>query len=354
VEVAVEPEALTGHRRRIGVARWLLGLAVGVGSVWVAITVTGGFADAGDALGRLSVPWLLAALAVEALSYGVLGVKLRQLVGPELVGNRESVELGLVLSGFGPLTPASPAEGLALVSTHLRHRGVTNRQITTALALSQWFSMRVFLLASALNLLVVVAIERDPLSDLWPFALAAIGVIGLLAITARLAATPSATVRASTIAGAFRRPSRRRPVEERRAAGERWHREARQLVGSPKHRAFLASLTATALLGDIACLWFALRAGGANVGFDVALLAVTVSSVATLVPLVPGGLGIVEAAIPAVTHHFGVPYDQGLAAALVYRALGTFVPAGVGVVAVFTLRTHLAPTSGGTAPGRSA
>jgi uncharacterized protein (TIRG00374 family) len=334
----------SGHRRQIGIARWLLGLAIGVGSVWVAISVTGGFTEAGDSLRRLSVPWLLSALAVEALSYGVLGLKLRELIGPEVVGKRESVELGLVLSGFGPLTPASPAEGLALVSTHLRHRGVTKRGITMALALSEWFSMRIFLLLSALNLLVVVVIERDPLSDLWPFALAAVGVIGLLAVTARMAATPSAAVRASAMAGALRRPSRRRPVAERRAVGARWHRDARHIVGSPRHRAFLATLTATALLADIACLWFALRAGGANVGFDVALLAVTVSSVATLVPLVPGGLGIVEATMPAVMHHFGVPYDQGLAAALVYRSLGTFIPAGAGVLAVFTLRSHLTPT----------
>ena len=331
------------RRRRSGLARWLLGLVIGVGAVWVAITVTGGFADAGDSLRQLSVPWLLSAFAVETLSYGVLGAKLRQLIGPEVVTNRESVELGLVLSGLGPLTPASPAEGLALVSKHLRRRGVTNRRITMALALSEWFSMRVFLLVSAVNLLVVGAIERDPIRDLWPFILAALGVLVLLGITARMAATPTAAVRVSSFAGAFRRPSRRHPVEERRAAGAEWHHDARQIVGSPRHRAMLASSTATALLADIACLWFALRAGGANVGFDVAMLAVTVSAAATLVPLVPGGLGIVEAAIPAVAHHFGVPYDRGLAAALAYRALGTFMPASVGLLAVFTLRSHFAP-----------
>jgi uncharacterized membrane protein YbhN (UPF0104 family) len=101
------------------------------------------------------------------------------------------------------------------------------------------------------------------------------------------------------------------------------------------------ALTATAMLADVACLWCVLRAGGAGVGYDVALLAVSVSAVAVLMPLVPGGLGIVEAAIPAVTQRFGVPYDDGLAAALVYRTFASFVPAGAGLLAIVTLRSHL-------------
>jgi uncharacterized membrane protein YbhN (UPF0104 family) len=75
------------------------------------------------------------------------------------------------------------------------------------------------------------------------------------------------------------------------------------------------------------------------------LLAITVAAVSALVPLVPGGIGIVEAAIPAVTHHFGVPYDQGLAAALAYRALGTFIPASIGALAILGLRLHSATVS---------
>jgi uncharacterized protein (TIRG00374 family) len=98
-------------------------------------------------------------------------------------------------------------------------------------------------------------------------------------------------------------------------------------------------------------LWFALLATGSRVGFEVALLAITVAAAATFVPLVPGGLGIVEAAIPAVFHHFGVPYEQGLAAALVYRAFGTFVPAAVGALAIVGLRAYIPASS--TTDGRS-
>ena len=78
------------------------------------------------------------------------------------------------------------------------------------------------------------------------------------------------------------------------------------------------------------CLWASLAAAGVHVGGDVVVLAGTAGVLATIVPLVPGGLGLVEAVIPAVLHHFGAPLDAALAGALIYRAVATFLPAGIG------------------------
>lgn len=318
--------------------RWTVGLLAGAVTVWVVVNAVGGFTGAVDALGRVDPWWLVPAVAVEAASYVLLGVKLRDLVGRDRIGVAEGVEIGLVVSGFGLLTPASPAEGLAAAARHLRARGVPARRVGFAFGFAEWFSTRVFLLTSAVNVLVVIAIERDPLADLWPLLLAAVAVLAALAITARLALTPGAAARVAALAGGMRRRHRRRSVADRRAAGTAFHAEARAYIGSPRRRARLALLTAGAFLGDVGCLWFALVAGGAHVGFDVALLAVTTASFASIVPLVPGGIGIAEATIPAVAHHFGVPYEDGLAAALVYRALGTFLPAAIGAGAFVHLR----------------
>ena len=324
-------------------ARWVVGFAIGALSIWVAMTVAGGFSGTVGGLRHLEIPWLVAAFVVEAASYVVLGAKFRRLIGSGVLGLVESVELGLVLSGFGPLTPASPAEGLALTASHLRRRGLTGRRITIVFGLAQWFSTRAFLLLSSINLLIVAAIERHSFGDLWPFVVAAVVVLVLLGLTERVAATPSAFERISAIVGAFRRRSRRHTVAERRAAAAAWHREATDVLGSRRHRVSLFVLTAVPLLADVACLWFALRSAHSNVGFDVALLAVTVAAASAFVPLVPGGLGIVEVAIPAVTYHFGVPYSQGIAAALAYRALGTFIPAGAGAISIYALRAHAGP-----------
>jgi uncharacterized membrane protein YbhN (UPF0104 family) len=56
--------------------------------------------------------------------------------------------------------------------------------------------------------------------------------------------------------------------------------------------------------------------------------------------LLPGGLGVVEAIIPAVVHWYGPSLSAAFAGALVYRMVGTVLPAAVGAVAVVALRAH--------------
>jgi len=325
----------------MALARWAAALAIGGLSLWVAIAAAGGFSSTWAALRALDPAWLVLAFVVEAASYVVLGAKLRQVIGRDVIGTTEAVELGLVVSGFGLLTPVSPAEGFAIAAAHLRHRGLSNRRIALVFGLTSLVSVAVFLVVSSINLLVVAAIERDSFRELWPFVTAALVVLGLFGLMARMAATDAVFERFSVIAGSFRRAGHRRTRAERRAVGAVWYREASAMAGTRHQRLSLAVLTAGALLGDVACLWFVLRAAHANVGFDLALLAVTVAAVSIFIPLVPGGLGVVEAVIPAVVHHFGVDYSAGIAAALAYRALGTFIPAGVGALAIFGLRTHL-------------
>lgn len=93
-------------------------------------------------------------------------------------------------------------------------------------------------------------------------------------------------------------------------------------------------------MSDVACLWFTLIAVGARVDPDVALLAVGAGAVAASVPLLPAGIGVVEAVMPAVIGWYGPSLSAALAGTLVYRALGTFLPAAAGAVSLATLRVH--------------
>ena len=336
-----DAEGASARHGRSAVLRWTVGLAIGAVAMWVGLAAGGGISESWSAIRSMNRLWLGPALVIEVASYGVLGVKLRRLIGREVVTAVEAIELGLVVSGFGLLTPASPAEGLALAGAHLRRRGLSRRRVTLVFGFSEWFSSRVFLMLGAVNVVVVAVVERDPIADHWPILFVALVILMLLAVTARLASQPGAAERVSQFAGSLHRRSRRVPVEVRRAKGAAWYSEARAQAGPRRNRAVLAALTAIAVLADVACLWFVLLSTGSNVGFDVALLAITVGAAAVFIPLVPGGLGIVEAAIPAVCHHFGVPYEKGLAAALVYRAFGTFVPAAVGALAILGLRAYV-------------
>lgn len=320
--------------------RWVLGLAVGIGAIWVVASAAGGFADAAHALSRTRLAWVMLAVGIESISYIAVGFQLRRLASSSMsLPRRTGVGLALIIAGFGLLTPASPVEGLAIASRELRRRGATQRQAVLTLGFGQWFYGRMFLLIAAVNLVVAVALGDLAAHDVAPFlAVAAIGIVILL-VTARMARKPETAEHAAVLLGRiqFWRPNL--STGEQRVAGVAWHSQAMAVVGSPANRLMLAALTAAAILADMAALWASLVATGVHVRGDVAVLAASAGVVVTLIPLLPGGLGLVEAVMPAVLHHFGAPLTASLAGALIYRAVGTFLPAavGAGVVGRFTL-----------------
>jgi uncharacterized protein (TIRG00374 family) len=110
------------------------------------------------------------------------------------------------------------------------------------------------------------------------------------------------------------------------------------VVGNRRDRTIVLSLALAAWIADALCLHFALLAAGARVDADVLLLAYTAGVIASEVPLLPAGLGLVETAMPAVLRGFGVPYGTALAGALTYRALGTLLPALAGALVLPSLR----------------
>ena len=75
------------------------------------------------------------------------------------------------------------------------------------------------------------------------------------------------------------------------------------------------------------------------------------------VPLLPGGIGAVELAVPALLAWYGAPVAAALSATLLYRAIGTFLPAAAGGISIFTLRMRKPSgaermTSANTSPSR--
>jgi uncharacterized membrane protein YbhN (UPF0104 family) len=79
----------------------------------------------------------------------------------------------------------------------------------------------------------------------------------------------------------------------------------------------------------------------------VVLMAYVSAMVLSSIPLLPGGLGVIEATVPAVLHHYGVPVESALAGTLAWRAIALVFPAIAGVVALGTLQL---PWLGAPAP----
>jgi uncharacterized protein (TIRG00374 family) len=328
-----------------------VGLVVGGAAIWLVISTAGGLGDAATAVGRMRFGFVALAVAFAAVRLALFGLQflwLGRRTGP--LHAAAAMELALVVYGFGAITPAAPAEGLAIASHELQERGRSKRDARMICGFSEWFSQRTFYAIAALDLIIVVALGHLAFADSWPFMIVAVVVIVALTGSAMAAHRPGAAVRAAKVLGAIRIRHPQPPPEVRAQAVGAWHAAAMAIAGPPRNRVRLALVSAAAALADAATLWATCHAAGFHVHPELVVLARTMGTVVSWVPLLPGGLGLVEAAVPAVLHRFGAPLDEALAATLVYRAAGTLLPALAGGVAVGALRSadrHRArPTTG--------
>ena len=85
-------------------------------------------------------------------------------------------------------------------------------------------------------------------------------------------------------------------------------------------------LTAGRLGFDYACLLAALRATGADPRPSLVLLAYSAANIVALLPLTPGGLGIVEASLSGLLILAGVRPGYAFLATLAYRVASYWLP----------------------------
>lgn len=309
------------------------------GAVVVSLVVAAaGFRDALDVMTHMRLAFILIAVGATAARLVLYGVQLT------VLGRRSGsmplttgLQIALVVYGLGAITPASPAEGLTLASRELQQRGRSPHEARLVLAISEWFTQRTFYFVAAADLIVVVILGRLSIDESWPFIIAAVVVLMGLVGTAALAYRTASAERIAVVLTAIRL----RRFESRtqaREAGAAWHADAMAVVGSPSRRFRLATMGVLAVLADAAALWGTCRATGLVIPPDLALLAATIGTMASWVPVLPSGLGVVEATIPAILHRFGADLDPALAATIVYRAIAVLLPALVGAAAMAELR----------------
>lgn len=331
-------EAAAHRTARRLVYRAVLTVAVGIVGITVAVGLAGGTEDVVDAIKQLDLRWLGAGLVAEAVSYALLAVVLRRLAGPDIdLGRGDAMRLSLVIFGLGVFTPASPAEGLVLGAAELQQRGLDRRRSVLALAFAEWFGTGTLWALAAFNVLVAVAVGHLPGTHGALLVVAAATVLVVLAGGTLLATRQRVMEVAAAVVDRVCFWRERRTPVERRASVARLHAQAGRVAGTRRQRVLLAIVAGASWLADALCLAAGLAAAGVSVPPDILLLAYTAGIVASQVPLLPAGLGLVEAAMPAVLHRFGVAYPNALAGALAYRAFGTFVPAGAGAVALPSL-----------------
>jgi uncharacterized protein (TIRG00374 family) len=88
----------------------------------------------------------------------------------------------------------------------------------------------------------------------------------------------------------------------------------------------------------MAALWVFLAAFGHRTSPDALLISYGLANVLAAIPLTPGGLGVVEAALTASLVGFGATRGVAVLGVVSYRLVNFWLPIPVGAVAYLTLR----------------
>lgn len=281
-------------------------------------------------LGHLNWSWVGLAVLFEAASMVVFAGMQRWLLraGGVSVPRRAMVEITLAGNAMAATLPGGVAWAGAWVFGQLRLRGV-----------SRFLRVWVFLAAgtvSSFALFIVVAAGIELAGSHGP-------VSGLRWAALVLAAIPVATL--GLMAVRDQRPVRRAgkvlsAALSRRRWGSRLIDWASGLLARMRSvrmsRIRWAEVLGLGLLNwlyDCAVLILCLVALRVSVPWRGIFVVYGLTQIAAVFPLTPGGLGVVEGALGALLHAYGVPVDQAVAVVIVYRIVSFWglVPIGWGV-----------------------
>jgi uncharacterized protein (TIRG00374 family) len=333
----IEQTGTTSRRRRLG---YVAALVVAGLLVYAVVVASGGMRDAVHELRHASRSWLVLALGLELVSYAIAGWLLILLRGenPSLSWVTNA-RVALVMWGLGSLLPVAPAEGIALSASELERRGVSRKHAVTMLLLAGWLQLWALVITAAVTSAVVATVAHPDPDDAIRLLVVASVLTGITVIVVALVRRPFVGKLAADAVRWLPR-HRKKTRAEMRAAGIDEHARLLGLLGRPVHRVGIAVAATGWWIADAGVLWLALHAAHAHVDFGLVVLAYVAGILASWVPLLPGGLGAVEIAVPAVLHHFGVPLGIALTGTLLWRGLSLFLPAMGGALAYASLRAQ--------------
>jgi uncharacterized protein (TIRG00374 family) len=98
------------------------------------------------------------------------------------------------------------------------------------------------------------------------------------------------------------------------------------LMREKKNRLPLAFTIVADVLTTIAALWFCFAALGIPVGLGVLVTGFNFGITLTIISFIPGDIGVQEASMAGAFALFGVPFSQGVIAAILFRVVYYFLP----------------------------
>jgi uncharacterized protein (TIRG00374 family) len=305
-------------------------------AVFLLPNVLSGFRQAAGTV-RLVNPALLAlgfGLQLAALFCYSLLTRASLGTAGHILSHARIFRIQLSTKALSNIVPGGNAAGSALGYRLLTLSGIKGPDAGFALATSGIGS------AVVLNIIfwtaLIVSIPSRGVNPLYGYAAVA-GVI-IMGITAALVVgVMDGSGRAERL---VRRISRKLGLDEDKFAAV-LHQVGYRLEELTSDRKLLVRVvfwaTANWLL-DVASLWVFLRAFGGSISADALIVAFGLANVLAAIPILPGGLGVVEATYITVLVGFGLPRKVVVPGIAAYRSAQYLMPIALGALAYASLR----------------
>jgi len=329
--VADEIATLESGRNLKNVARYVLGVGLGVVVLVLLFGRRSELAAAWRQLGDVASGWVLAAVAAEALSlwsFAYLQHWVLSLADAS-IPMRGLFLLTMANDAIANTVPGEPAVSSAYRYRYYRRHGASGAgagwTIFTIL-IAQAIGMSLLLLLG-----VLVALAVSP-SGRYTRA-AAVGLV-IIATAGAMLVRRDLLLR---LGEAAIRVTRRFTGHPRGSIGDRTAAtlaRMREIPLSPRSTVAVVAV-ATAVWGcDFGCLLCAFGAVHAAIPWNGVLLAYGVAVVAGMLPIVPGGIGVVEGSLAVILAAYGAGRAQALSVALVFRIVSFWLAIAVGWISV--------------------
>lgn len=320
-------------RRRVAVKVAAVAAAAVVVVVLVVPQLRDGLHQLG-VLGRIHPGWVAAGVVLEALSFLAYGLFTRSVLPAR---GRPKWHWLLRVDVFGAgLTHVLPGGGAAASALRwqlLRRGGVEGSDAAFGSALQGVGSALV--LVGLLLVGVVIVLPSSGGNPLYATAAAVGGGLAALAAGGWLALTRGRRW-AGRQAGRLGARLRRGPGWE--AAVHRIADRAAHVASDPWLLARAIGWAAANWLFDAASLWVFLAAFGHRVALAPILVAFALANTLAILPVTPGGLGIVEGVLIPSLIGFGTPHAVAVVGVLAWRLVNFWAPIPAGGLAWLSLR----------------
>jgi len=334
-----------GRRRVVSLPRVLL-LLVALISFHVVAPSIVSVLGAWPRVSSVAPAWLVVIVACEGVSF-TSAIALQRIA----LRTRNWFAVGTSQLSANALSQVVPGGAAAGATLQLRMLGQSGIDTATAVAGFTAFSLLQTASIFFLPVLTIPTILLGAPVDRGLAQTAVLGVGGFVVVAglgAVLLTTDGLLVRIGRLAQSVRNRilRRRRPVTTLPATLVRERNGIREVLGEHWRAALLA--TSCRLGFDFLALFAALAAVGARPRPSLALLAYTASSLLAMIPITPGGLGLVEAGLTGTLALAGVAAAPAVLATLLYRLASYWLPIFAGPVA-YTLfrRRYRVPRASG-------